>query len=109
MKISLKFILGASALIGLAMPLWAHTDEMTLHLDKATLVGKTQLAAGDYQVKADESKKDLKVIKDGTVVADVPGHWVNLSTKPENDQSLIEGDRVSQFEFEGQLQSFVIG
>ena len=74
MRRKFKYFLGSLALLAMALPLWARTDQMMLHLDKTTMVGMTQLAPGDYQVKADEAKKDLKVLQNNSVVADVQGH-----------------------------------
>ena len=102
-------VLAAMALIGLSSPAWARTDEMMMHLDNAVTIGTVNLPAGDYEVKADESKKDVKFIKNDDVVADVQGHWVDLPSKAENDEAIIQGNHLIQVVFGGQSKAFTIG
>jgi hypothetical protein len=103
MKIRYYDLLLATAVLAIAAPAWAHTDSATLTFDKSAHIGSTMLAPGSYQVRAEENGKQVEFEKDGKVVAQIPCHWIQLSSKSQNDEALVDNDAVQEIHFEGRI------
>jgi hypothetical protein len=106
----LKYFLGSLALVALALPAWARTERVNVTFEKTTMVGKTQVPAGQYEIEANDSKTDLMVLaKDGKVVTDAHGQWIKLPAKAQNSEILYDHDRMTQVQFQGKPEAFHIG
>jgi hypothetical protein len=103
MKIRYYDLLLATAVLAIAAPAWAHTDTATLTFDKSAHIGSTILSAGSYQVRADENGTQVEFTKDGKVVAQIPCHWIQLNSKSQNNEALIDDDAVQEIRFEGRI------
>jgi hypothetical protein len=107
MHVRVKEIVVGFALLIVALPLWAaHMDKQTWTVLHPSMIGTQQLKPGAYELKADEGKNDLTVIQDGKVIADVPGHWVQLPAKALQSEVSIDGNAVTQVQFEGRTAAF---
>jgi len=98
------------ALSLVAAPLWAaHTDYTDWDVSQTTTIGTMQVQPGQYQVKAEEGKTDFQVISKGKVVATIPCQWIQLPSKAENTQFVVDGDKVTQVKFSGRMAAIQIG
>ncbi len=70
-----------------------------------TLAG-TQLAAGNYQLIANESKITVK--KDGKVVAEANAQWMDGQGKASDTSLVTEGDSIREIHFGGKSRYVVI-
>lgn len=109
MRSSLKYFLGAVSIAILVSPLWARTDEMDLTVDHPIMVGTTKLDPGEYQVKADEDKSTVEIIRDGMTVATAPGHWERLAKKADYSEASYNTNALISIQFEGSQESFQVG
>ena len=101
MKIRYYDLLLATAVLAIAAPAWAHTDTATLTFDKSAHIGSTILSPGSYQVRAEENGTQIEFTKDGKVVAQIPCHWIQLNSKSQDDEALVDNDAVQEIRFEG--------
>jgi hypothetical protein len=105
----LKYLLAGSALIALVSPAWARTEHMTLNLQTATMIGSTQVPAGEYVIQVDDGKTDLTVLgKGGKVVTEAHGDWVKLPQKAQDSEVQYDGGHLIQVQFAGQPEAFHI-
>jgi hypothetical protein len=65
-----------------------------------------QVKAGEYQLNADDAKKEVMVLQNNKVVATVTGQWTKLPKKAEYSTVLTDGNKVTQIEFDGSDQAF---
>jgi hypothetical protein len=109
-RFSFKYFVVGMSFIALTVPAWAGTEHtQALHLQQDTIVGKTQIPAGLYEIKANEDKPDLRIVaKDGRVVLDAPGQWVKLPAKAPDSEVTLDGNHLVQVEFRGQNEAFHI-
>ena len=85
-----------------ALPLWAaHVDSTDWNPTSPVTIGTTQIQPGDYQIRAEEGKTDLQVVREGKVVATIPCQWINLPNKAESSEIVTDGDKVTQVQFGG--------
>ena len=103
MGIRTKSYLAAIAILGLSLPLWAHTDSVPLQVDHTLTIGTQQLEPGNYNLKANDGDKQLSVVRisDGKTIATVPCQWVDLSQKARQSEVVTDANRVVQVEFDG--------
>jgi hypothetical protein len=95
-------ILFVAGLLTITAPLWGErTDVANLRFEKPVHFGAKTLDAGDYVIRGPESSKQLEVVKDGKVVAEVPCHWVQLDQRSPADEALMKNDSVNEIRFEG--------
>lgn len=106
MRLCVKHFLAGLAALTLVMPVWARTYEEALNLTKTATIGSTQLKAGNYQLTADDTKKELTVVQNGKVIATVPGQWIKLPKKADHSSIESDGDKVTQVQFKGSDQAF---
>jgi hypothetical protein len=114
MRVHLKQYLGVLAILAMAMPVWAargssRTDSTRYDTMQTVMIGKTQLKPGHYTLKAKESQDQLRVLRDGALVATVPCHWVKLAKKPDNSEIFSSKNKVTKVEFGGRLEAVKVG
>jgi hypothetical protein len=101
-------LIAAFTLLTLAAPVWAHSRTATAISDGTTTVAGTQLKAGDYLLKVDDNASQLQVIQNGKVVATVPVQWIQLPQKPSSTEVLLDGNKITQVDFGGDIQAVQI-
>jgi hypothetical protein len=107
MHIRPKHCLTAVALLGLAIPVWAHADSADLTVIQPTTIGTTQLKPGDYKVEVDPNATQLKVIDqdNGRTVAEAPCQWIQLQNKPRQTEVLTNNNQVIEIDFGGKTEA----
>jgi hypothetical protein len=110
MGIRTKSYLAAIAMLGLSLPLWAHTDSVPLNVDHTLTIGTQQLEPGNYNLKANDGDNQLRVVRnsDGKTVATVPVHWIDLSQKARQSEVVLRADRIIQVEFDGKTKAIEV-
>jgi hypothetical protein len=92
-----------------ALPLWAaHTFSTDWSPAQPITIGTTQIQPGQYELKVEEGKPDLKVLKNNKVIATVPVHWTTLPAKPANSQIQTDGSKVTGVQFGGHAAAIQI-
>ena len=114
MRVHLKQYLGVLAVLAMAMPVWAgrsssRTDSTPYDTMQTVTIGKTQLKAGHYTLKAKEAQHQLRVLQDGKLLATVPCHWVKLAKKADNSEIISNKNKVTRVEFEGRPEAVKVG
>jgi hypothetical protein len=105
MKLNWKSTLGVLALAAMALPVWAHTDSVTFVVTQPTKIGNYQLAAGTYQLKADDVKNEVTVEQDGNVVTQIPCNWTQLPQKANDSEVQTNDTSVTQLLFQGKTEA----
>lgn len=105
MRIGNKLFISGLAVLTLTMPVWARTYKQSLPLQKDATIGSAQLKAGEYELRADDSKTELNIMQKGKVVATVQGQWVKVQ-KPQDSTVISDGDKITQVQFGGSEQAF---
>jgi hypothetical protein len=110
MDLRTKTCLTVVAILGLSLPIWAHTDSAQLVIDHPVTIGTQQLKPGTYNLKADDGANQINVIRtdDGKTVASVPCEWVELAQKPRQTEVLFNADRVVEIDFSGKTKAVAI-
>lgn len=106
MRLGAKHVLAGLAALILVMPVWARTYKALWIVNTPVTIGGTQVKVGDYQLNADDAKKELTVLQNGKVLATVPGQWVKLPKKADGNAIDAEGGKVTQVRFGGSDQAF---
>jgi hypothetical protein len=106
MSLVAKHVFAGLAAFILVMPVWARTYKASWTVNTPLTIGGTQVKKGDYQVNADDAKKELTVLQNGKVLATVPGQWVKLPKKADDNAIDTDGGKVSQVRFGGSDQAF---
>ncbi len=105
MRVRFGSLLAASAILGLAMPLWARSMNVTLDLmNSATIAGK-RLKPGHYRFVANPKAPDVKVYRNYKLIAMVPGHWVNQPSRSPHSDVVLTKNKISELDFAGKTQS----
>jgi hypothetical protein len=105
MRLQVKQILIGLAICAMATPVWAKTKTADLEVTQPTTVGSTQLAPGDYQFRAKEQGNQVDVLHNGKIIAEVPCHWVQLDKKSDQTSVLLNGNTVTELDFDGSNQA----
>ncbi len=101
-----RFIVTASALAALAFPSWAaHRDTARLTTKETTTIGSKTLTPGDYELRAEEGSQQLQILRDGKVIAEVPIHWYQLSSKPAETEVISNQNSVQEVHFAGHVDA----
>jgi hypothetical protein len=106
MHLRAKHVLAGFAAFILVTPVWARTYKASWTVNTPVSIGGTQVKAGEYQLNADDAKKELTVLQNGKVLATVPGQWVKLPKKADYNAIDTDGGKVSQVRFGGSDQAF---
>ena len=92
-----------------ALPLWAaHTYSTDWSPTQPIAIGTTQIQPGQYELKAEEGKSELQVLKGNKVIATVPIHWTTLPAKPRSSEIQTDGSKVTGVEFGGHAEAIQI-
>ena len=92
-----------------AVPLWAgHTYSTDWTPVQPITIGTTQVQPGEYELKAEEGKSELQVLKKNKVIATVPAHWTTLPSKPRNSGILTDGGKVTGVQFGGHTEAIQV-
>jgi hypothetical protein len=106
MRLGAKHVLAGLAALILVMPAWARTYNQPWAVSTAVTIGSMQVKAGNYQLNADDAKKELTVLQNGKVLATIPGQWVKLPKKADYLTVLNDGAKVTEVRFGGSDQAF---
>jgi hypothetical protein len=106
MRLVAKHVFAGLAAFILVMPVWARTYKASWTVNTPVSIGGTQVKAGEYQLNADDAKKELTVLQNGKVLATVPGQWVKLPKKADSPSIETDGGKVTQVQFGGSDQAF---
>ena len=66
------------------------------------------LDPGSYKVRAEENGKQLEFERDGKVIAQVPCHWIQLPSKSQSDEAVVDNDTVHEIHFGGRTAAVQI-
>jgi hypothetical protein len=105
MRLQVKQIVIGLAICAMAAPVWAKTKTVDLQITEPSKVGSTQLAPGDYQFRAKEQGNQVDVLRNGKIIAEVPCHWVQLDKKSDQSSVLLDGNTVTELDFDGSNQA----
>jgi hypothetical protein len=106
MSLDTRHVFAGLAALILVVPVWARTYKEPWIVYTPVTIGGTQLKAGNYQLNADDAKKEITVLQNGKVLATIPGQWVKLPKKANSAAIETEGGRVTQVQFGGNDQAF---
>jgi hypothetical protein len=106
MRIGAKHALAGLAVLAVVMPVWARVYKQPWIVSTPSTIGSMQVKAGEYQLNADDAKKEVMVLQNNKVVATVTGQWTKLPKKAEYSTVLTDGNKVTQIEFDGSDQAF---
>jgi hypothetical protein len=67
-----------------------------------------QVKPGQYELKAEEGKMELKVLEKNKVIATVPVHWTTLPSKPRSSEIQTDGSKVTGVKFGGQTAAIQV-
>jgi hypothetical protein len=104
-------VLAMLAILALAMPLAARTNEgkntkskvsATVELVKDAVIGGRQVKAGTYDVKVNDTK--LTLSRDGKVVAESPIEWKDEQSKSAYSAIVVDGGAIKEVHFNGKTR-----
>ncbi|MGB6199799.1 MAG: hypothetical protein WA871_15535 [Candidatus Acidiferrales bacterium] len=108
MRIHAKYFLTGVAVVFLALPVWAQTETTELTIDHPETIGATQLKPGDYEFRVKSDATQLEVLQEGSVVAQIPCHWIQLPNKAETTQVSTSNDKITEIDFGGKTAAVQI-
>ena len=110
MDLRTKTCLTVVSILGLSLPIWAHTDSAQLVIDHPVTIGTQQLKPGSYNLKANDAENQISIVRadDGKTIASIPCEWVQLAQKPRQTEVLFNADRVVEIDFAGQTKGVAI-
>jgi hypothetical protein len=100
-----KYYLGGLGVLLLAAPALARTYTSNFDIAQPTKVGNTELKPGDYVIKAGDGAKEMSIMRNGALVAQVPIRWTQLSKKSPADEFETNNGRVTQIKFGGRNEA----
>jgi hypothetical protein len=104
-----RWIVAASALAALSLPAWAaHRDTANWSTTETTTIGSKTLSPGNYEFRAEEDAQQLQILQNGKVVAEVPIHWYQLSSKPSETEILASQNNVTEVHFAGRTDAIKV-
>ena len=106
MRIGAKHALAGLAVLAVVMPAWARVYKQPWSVGAPATIGSTQVKVGEYQLNADDAKKEVVILQNNKVVATVSGQWTKLPKKADYSTVLTDGNKVIQIQFGGSDQSF---
>jgi hypothetical protein len=113
MRIRATRSFAALAVLFLASPVFAAknapgTNSTTFSVHEAITIGQTQLKPGEYSLQAVDGQNELDILQRGKVIGKVACHWIQLPAKPRASEVLTDSGKVTQVNFEGDLQAVQI-
>jgi hypothetical protein len=98
--------LAAFAFSLIALPAWAaHSDSMSWEIHEFVTMGSAQVKPGIYLFRAEEDQSELQIMQDGKVLATVPCHWTQLTSKAASSQVLTVNKQITQLQFAGRREA----
>ncbi len=113
MRIRATRSFAALAVLLLALPVFAAknapgTKTAPFSIHEATTIGQTQLKPGDYTLQAVDGQNEVNVLQHGKVIGKASCHWIQLPAKSQTSEVLTDSGKVTQVNFEGDLQAVQI-
>jgi hypothetical protein len=105
MRLRVSFLITAACLLTLSAPAWARRLSTKIEIDHTTRIASAQLKPGNYRLVADEGTGQVKVLRNGRLVAQVEGKWVSLNRKSEYSEMLTENHKVQEVRFAGKKKA----
>jgi hypothetical protein len=105
------FFITLSLVACLALPLWAHTDSASFTVTGPTTIAGKQLKPGTYRLEVKPDQTSLKIIDvdSDKTIAEVACRWVTIKSAPTNTEVILNGDKVTQIQFNGKTQAVDLG
>lgn len=112
MKFFVKHFLAALTILALTSVIAlskgkVKRDSVTIPND--ITVNGTQVKAGDYEIKFDETTNELSILKGGKVIAEAKGQLKDRAEKARDTQLNTVDDKLVSVVFHGERQDIVIG
>lgn len=107
MRIRFGEVIAGLAIFVMAAPVWARprTDTAQLDVTDTITVAGTELQHGTYKLQAEENGNQLRISRDGKLIAEVPCQWVQLPKKADQTQVISTGNHVDEIDFHGKTQA----
>jgi hypothetical protein len=106
MRVHTKVGVSVLAAVAFAIPAWAaHKMSTQLSLNHPTKIGDTTLKPGNYRLVVNSGQNDVRVMKEGRLLATVPGKWVNLKNRSPYSDVVINKNQVKEIDFSGKTQA----
>lgn len=96
------------AVLALSAPVFARSISQPLYLSQPATIGSTTLQPGHYELKADPNTNQVRVERDGKLVATVEGRTVTLNTKAPYSAVMMDGQRIHEIQFGGKTKAIDI-
>lgn len=111
MRFQVKPYFAVLAIFAFAMVAFAsmRTDSTRYNVTQTTTIGHTQLKPGNYTLKAQESKDQLRVLHHGKLIATVPCQWTKLPKKAHYSEIFSNKNKVTKVEFRGRKEAVKVG
>jgi hypothetical protein len=110
MRIRATRSLATLAVLLLAVPVFAAknapgTKSTVFSVHEPTTIGQTQLKPGDYTLQAVDGQNEVDILQHGKMIGKATCHWIQLPAKSQTSQVLTDSGKVTQINFEGDLQA----
>lgn len=96
------------AVLALSAPVFARSMSQPLELNQPATIGSTTLQPGHYQLKADPNSAQVRVERDGKLIATVEGRTVTLNKKSDYGAIVMDGRRIHEIQFAGKVEAIEI-
>ncbi|HKF50697.1 MAG TPA: hypothetical protein VKB26_00170 [Candidatus Acidoferrales bacterium] len=100
--------LAVLALLALSAPVFARSMSQPLDLDQPATIGSTTLQPGHYDLQADPSSDQIRVLQNRKLVATVEGKIVTLAQKAPYGAVLFDGRKIHEIQFSGKAEAIDI-
>ena len=110
-RVRLSQFVAGLAIVAMAVPMWARprTDSADLVLTQSAVVGGARLQPGNYEISVEEQGNQLRVVREGKLVAEVPCHWIQLRNKAQNTEVLFSSkNQITEVDFGGRTEAIQI-
>jgi hypothetical protein len=110
MRIRATRSFAALAVFLLALPVFAAkntpgTKSAPFSIRETTTIGQTQLAPGEYTLQAVDGQNEVDILQRGKVIGKAACHWIQLPAKSKSAEVLTDSGKVTQINFEGDVQA----
>ncbi len=110
MRIRATRSFAALAVLFLALPVFAAknapgTQTAGFSVHEVTTVGQTQLNPGDYTLQAVDGQNEVDILQHGKMIGKASCHWIQLPAKSQTSEVLTDNGKVTQVNFEGDVQA----
>lgn len=94
--------------LAFSVPVFARSMSQPLELNQPAMIGTTTLQPGYYEFKADPNSNQIRVVRDGKLIATVEGKTVTLHEKPSYGSVVMNGHRIHEVQFAGRIEAIEI-